>query len=227
MNDLVNLFFSVPFYFWVLIAGFIVLIATITMKLKDLEPIRKQAEPISKIPEKMETIKEDVNNLKTSVSNLKTSVSNLDTRVGNLEEDIKDLPDKILEKIDILKVIKNQSPIALNDRGKELSQAIDASAIASKYKDKLARENKTKNSYHIQQSCFNYAANEILKDLEEDPKTYEHIAEIAFENGLQMGALMQIIGLVLRDQVLDAVKQSTENISQDNIKPSDTITKKP
>ena len=100
------------------------------------------------------------------------------------------------------------SPMSLNNRGKELSKEMDAARIASKYKAKLVDKARDEDGgpYQIQESCFDCAAKEILKDLEEkDKETFRHLTDIAYNEGVQIEIIMRIVGLVLRDQVLQAI----------------------
>ena len=100
------------------------------------------------------------------------------------------------------------SPMSLNDRGRELSKEMGAAEIASKYRAKLVDKARDEDGgpYQIQESCFDCAAKEILKDLEEkDKKTFRHLTDIAYKEGVQIEILMRIVGLVLRDQVLQAI----------------------
>ena len=229
----------------------------ILLHMKDLEPVRKKAQEISNMPEHIKAVEKDigavqtsvdvlkgeVSSLDTRVSSLDTRVSSLDTRVSSLENEVASseervitavlkaidtIPEKIVEKYAAHPFTQSKSPISLNDKGEKLAKDMNASDIASKYKERLTLEAKAENKgpYQIQQSCFNFASNEILKDLEEkEPATYDHLANVAYNTGVQLGVLMHILGLVLRDQVLEAVGQPSTDSDQ-NIKTSDMISKK-
>ncbi|MCY4304137.1 MAG: hypothetical protein OXC62_05060 [Aestuariivita sp.] len=104
------------------------------------------------------------------------------------------------------------SPMSLNDRGRELSKEMGAAEIASKYRAKLVDKARGEDGgpYQIQENCLDCAANEILSDLKEkDKRTFRHLTDIAYNEGVQVEILMRIVGLVLRDQVLQAVNQSS------------------
>ena len=209
--ELINL---VPTPIWWILAGlaiggilrFIYIYIQDHLKMKDLEPVRKNAKSISETPEEIKSIGNRVGTLETKVSFFE---SNILTALGNITREIKALSGQ--------KFMKAESPISLNSKGIELSEKMDAYRIANKYKEKLLNKAKkeNRNPYQIQQSCFDFATNKILEDLEEkDKKTFDHLTNIAYNEGVRVEALMQIIGLVLRDQVLKALSQSSMDIDK-------------
>ena len=217
------------------IGTFIYKILTIDWRMMDLEPIRKTANEISKMPDEIKSIGNRVGTLERTTDSvgyrmgtLEKTTENVVNRVGSLEKTTATLErtTAILERTtaSVSKQITGlsgrqyteaSSPMSLNNRGKELSKEMDAAKIASRYRTKLVDKAKDENGgpYQIQENCFDCAADEILKDLKEkDKKTYRHLTDIAYNEGVQIEVLMRIVGLVLRDQVLQAIDQSAKGI---------------
>ena len=156
---------------------------TLDLRMKDLEPIRKNAQAIAETPEKVES--------------LSRKVDHIYAKIDKLPEDI----------------FRHSSPLSLSEYGQKLSDKIDASAIASKYKRQLISVVKEQNMrpYQIQQSCFDFSKKEILSDLKEnDEEQYNQLTDVAFNEGVEVEVLMKITGLVLRDQVLEAFNEASE-----------------
>ena len=163
---------------------------TLDLRMKDLEPIRKNAQAIAETPEKVES-------LSKTVESLSKTVDHIYAKIDKLPEDI----------------FRHSSPLSLSEYGQKLSDKIDASAIASKYKRQLISVVKEQNMrpYQIQQSCFDFSKKEILSDLKEnDEEQYNKLTDVAFNEGVEVEVLMKITGLVLRDQVLEAFNEASE-----------------
>ena len=177
---------------------------TLDLRMKDLEPIRKNAQAIAETPEKVERLSKTVESLSKTVGGLSKTVGGLSITVGHIHAKIDKLPEDIF---------RHSSPLSLSEYGQKLSDKIDASAIASKYKRQLISVVKEQNMrpYQIQQSCFDFSKKEILSDLKEnDEEQYNKLTDVAFNEGVEVEVLMKITGLVLRDQVLEAFNEASE-----------------
>ena len=155
---------------------------------------------------------------KTTIENRLDNLNQrLDDKFSEVMGYIKDIKATINQMPNKVNFIRGSSPLSLNQRGKELYEKINAPAIADKYTDELIKRAKERNmnTYQIQQDCFNFAFNEILKRLERDDKEqYDQLSDVAYNEGVQLEDLMQILGVILRDRVLEAVNKShkeTEN----------------
>ena len=220
------------------IGTFIYKILTIDWRMMDLEPIRKSANEISKIPDDIKSIGNRVGSLETTTAVLEKTTEFVVDKVAALEKTtaaLEKTTEIVVNKVDALEkttaILENtttsiskqvlglsgqryteaSSPMSLNDRGRELSKEMGAAEIASKYRAKLVDKARDEDGgpYQIQENCFDCAANEILSDLKEkDKRTFRHLTDIAYNEGVQVEILMRIVGLVLRDQVLQAVNQS-------------------
>ena len=175
---------------------------------------------------KVATLEKTTEDVVNKVATLEKTTEDVVNKVATLERTTESVVNKvaILERTTAIvsrqiagiggqQYTEASSPMSLNNRGKELSKEMDAARIASKYKEKLVDKAKDENGgpYQIQESCFDYAANEILQDLEEkDKQTFRHLTDIAYNEGVQVEILMRIVGLVLRDQVLQAIDQPSK-----------------
>ena len=196
---------------------------TLDLRMKDLEPIRKNAQAIAETPEKVErlsktVVSKTVESLSKTVGGLSRTMESLSKTVGGLSKTVGGLSitvGHIHAKIDKLPedIFRHSSPLSLSEYGQKLSDKIDASAIASKYKRQLISVVKEQNMrpYQIQQSCFDFSKKEILSDLKEnDEEQYNQLTDVAFNEGVEVEVLMKITGLVLRDQVLEAFNEASE-----------------
>ena len=212
----------------------------IEMKMDDLEPIRKNATAIAELPEKVENLRLDVEEIRSDIKGIHSDIEGIHSDIEGIHSDIEGIRSDIkgihsdigvmnsnitsmCTKMDILfqrieklpsNVFQSDSPLSLSDYGQGLSDKINAHAIAAKYKERLismAREQNMR-PYQIQQCCFEYASKEILKDLEKnDKERYYLLTDAAFNEGVEIEKLLQITGLVLRDQVLETFNGSNTN----------------
>ncbi len=175
------------------------------------------------VVDRVATLEKTTATLEKTTATLERTTEHVVNRVGNLEKTTAILErttasvSKQIAGLSGQQYTEASSPMSLNTRGKELSKEMDAARIASRYRAKLVDKAKDENGgpYQIQESCFDCAADEILKDLEEkDKKTYRHLTDIAYNEGVQVEVLMRIVGLVLRDQVLQAIDQPSKDIDE-------------
>ena len=209
MEAVLNLFSSNPvamILFFIAAIGWIFVRPewgfTTRSKLKDLEPVRQDAKRIAKTPDTVGEIQNEMGKISTELDNLSTTMNAF--LIGMMISQSKPS-------------VKHDGPISLNEYGIALSQKMDASSIADQYIQKLIDEAKEQhmNAYQIQQSCFNFSANEILENLEKDDKEqFDRLANLAYDEGIIIEALMQIVGFVLRDQVLQAIGKSHKEIDE-------------
>ncbi len=177
---------------FVILFGIIAWFVTANSKLKDLEDIRKNAQGLLKGLKSIEEIREKINVL----------IGRVDT-----------LSDEVIASRGKA-IYQSDSPVSLSEYGESLSKKIDVKFITDKYEKQLTKKAKKRemNAYQIQQSCFDFAQNQIPKDLEKNYKEqYDKLANVAFNEGIQIRDLMRVLGLILRDQVLKACDISVSN----------------
>ena len=92
----------------------------------------------------------------------------------------------------------SQSPLALNDFGRELSQAFGARAWAETHADDVREKVAGKPAYDIQQFCFGYVTENILN--EDDLKRAK---EITYNQGTILSNVLRVLAYELRDCLLE------------------------
>ena len=91
----------------------------------------------------------------------------------------------------------SESPIRLTDLGERISNSIDAKYWAIKKAQELVDKTKDMDSFEIQDFSFNYA-----KALDPDEALLEKMREAAFESGIDLSGVKNVLGVVLRDEFL-------------------------
>ena len=103
---------------------------------------------------------------------------------------------------------KSVSPRTLTDYGAKLSQQIDAPSLAARYAPSLRDKIGSMNAWQIQELCFNHAENEIMNDLQQhDIDRYTQITMCACREGIDLSRVMRVVGIVMRDQLLQQTGQ--------------------
>ena len=91
----------------------------------------------------------------------------------------------------------SESPIRLTDLGERISNSIDAKCWARNKAKELVDKTKNMDSFEIQDLSFNYA-----KELDPDGALLEKMREAAFESGIDLSGVKNVLGVVLRDELL-------------------------
>lgn len=100
--------------------------------------------------------------------------------------------------------VEANSPISLNDTGKEVAKEISAESMFQKYKDKWSDsvdETNPKNAYDIQQSSFDVVRAELFDSLMDDDLA--KLKDVAFKHGVLVEHFTSIFGVYLRDYILE------------------------
>ncbi|MDE2927392.1 MAG: hypothetical protein OXT71_13430 [Acidobacteriota bacterium] len=89
------------------------------------------------------------------------------------------------------------SPMTLTSHGKEAARSIDASSWAKGEVEKHRAEVAGKSDYRIQEYCIRYCLFEYTPS-----ESYLAVLEkCAFEMGVQMDGILQVLAIVLRDEL--------------------------
>ena len=99
------------------------------------------------------------------------------------------------------------SPIMLTDLGERISQAVNAAEWAAAEAENLALETKGKDSLEIQEIAFDFAQNKF----EPSAEMLKIMRACAFENGIDLSGVREVLGVELRDVLLGrhGVRQHT------------------
>ena len=110
--------------------------------------------------------------------------------------------------IDLLKkflgepTLQTTSPISLTEKGVSIASTIDSHDIARKHLETINNSiKKDANPYEIQEACFTFAQNDLLKLLDE--AKVDKIQAEAFEQGMELKEILKIIAVVIRDKILN------------------------
>ncbi len=142
-------------------------------------------------------------NVENRLSNVENGLSNIEKVVEKLSKQVDALYNVIMEKYG-RSVDQSSSPVTLSDYGKDIASRIDVEKIVSVYADKLHRETKNMNAYQIQEHCFDFCNNKLVQDLEKKNKEFfEKLYEVAFADGVDIEKIMRVVGIELRDRVLE------------------------
>ena len=142
-------------------------------------------------------------NVENKLSNVENGLSNIEKVVEKLSKKVDALYNIIMEKYG-RSVDQASSPVTLSDYGKDIAGRIDVEKIVSVYADKLHRETKNMNAYQIQEHCFDFCNNKLVKDLEKKNKEFfEKLSEVAFADGVDIEKITRVVGIKLRDRVLE------------------------
>lgn len=154
--------------------------------------------------------------------------SRIDTIVGGLGDKFKSIDDKFksidseFEKINTLlsdifslvrgnRVDETNSPVRLNDYGRELSEKLNISEFIQVDLKNL-KINKTMNPYQIQEACFDYAQAKLINDISPDAR--EKLEQLAYDEGVEIQKVLRVLGIELRDAKLKELGVNTSNIDQ-------------
>lgn len=101
------------------------------------------------------------------------------------------------------------SPINLTDTGKKILDELAFGSIISTLVPIILRRSKSREPYEIEQVCLYYALEEF-EDLllATDREKYEHLTRVAYNHGIAKESVLRIIGIALREKVLQDIKES-------------------
>ena len=101
-------------------------------------------------------------------------------------------------------VISASSPLNLTDLGKEISKNIGAEEILAKHWQRLEEivlETEPPTTYHLQRECLNAVERHLEPLLSQ--QELEAVAAEAFKRGLPLSNVLGIIGILLRDKLIE------------------------
>ncbi len=115
-------------------------------------------------------------------------------------EGLKETLDKIYTKIMSGSTITNSGPMSLTELGQEISGNVNAKVLANKY-IKTLKEGSTSNdnlsAFVIQTESIDFATNELMDNFSSEEKSL--VQNEAFQQGLDIKKILEIIGIELRD----------------------------
>ncbi len=145
-----------------------------------------------------------VDSNQTFLSNsLKTLEENLTKFMEEMREDVKKIFHALPQD-----TTKMSSPITLTDLGKQIAEEIKAKEVVEDRAETFISRASDMPPYEIQEMCFKYAEDELIND----PNIREEyqfpldvrVKTSAYKHGLEVSQVLKVIGVLLRDKVLEA-----------------------
>ena len=164
----------------------------------------------SRLTTKVGSLEAQFKEIKSEFENIKDEFRNIKTELRN----VKDLLNTILQRLPDANpeaVARTESPIRLNDLGSEISERVAAKSIIDKVLSDVPVKSGM-NEYQIQQTCFKYANLELMKNVSEAEK--DRMEKMAYEKGLDVGSVLYVLGIELRDAVFKKFGKSPPQTGQ-------------
>lgn len=112
-------------------------------------------------------------------------------------KEIRDKLDEIFERLPP-RPVSTSSPLRLTKLGEEISRTLNLSSWADRTAADLRDRIDDKSAYEIQEFCFSYMRDEFKPDPEQDAQ----IKDCAFENGIDIQGVLDVLAIELRDRLL-------------------------
>lgn len=120
-----------------------------------------------------------------------------------LDEDVKPVLRRVNERVTILwsrRVATGQSPLALNEHGKNILEYSGVKEIIEKHRGRLlefVRSREPRNAYRVQEY-----SKEAVFELRDDPEILSQLEEGAYQTGEDVDTVLLVGALYLRNQIL-------------------------
>ena len=124
--------------------------------------------------------------------------------IGEVRVDIK----KIFERLPST-AIASDSPIRLTDLGKKISKHINATDWAMSEAEKLFERSEGMDSFEIQNLSFEHA-----KNYEPTDELLKNMREAAFDSGINLDGVKEVLGVELRDCLLAKYGKAHESLDK-------------
>ncbi|MCY4613541.1 MAG: hypothetical protein OXB94_07985 [Nitrospira sp.] len=117
---------------------------------------------------------------------------------------------------ELLRIVKNEpapaktsSPILLTEIGLQMARDIEADKICEFYARLLYGTVRDMNSYEVQEFCRRYAQKDLMAELKgRDPDSATKLELYAYNKGKRLFEILEILAIILRDKLLERIKQS-------------------
>ena len=118
-------------------------------------------------------------------------------------QELKDSNSRIYYRL-FSEIESKRSPIHLTDKGKNISEQLDAVAWVERVASMVHDQVKGKDAYQIQSFSFDYMSDKNQYTDEE----HRLIRHVAFENGLYEDEVHRVLALELRDKLISTMSES-------------------
>ncbi|MYF63583.1 MAG: hypothetical protein F4183_03700 [Rhodothermaceae bacterium] len=130
------------------------------------------------------------------IGHVNSDRQNLKTLMKRMEKKLDEILSLVRQRSN---TVKDGSPLCLNDKGEKVWKDLDASEWIERFFDDTKNLVRDKDAYQIQQFTTEYVTSD-KHYLEEELKL---IREIAYENGLSDFDVRLVLGIKLRDKLLE------------------------
>lgn len=96
-------------------------------------------------------------------------------------------------------LLESESPLRLNEKGRELSNELDAAEWAKRTAGQVKDDVEGKEAYDIQEFSFKFA----IKDVNYTNSELGSMRRVAYQNGVFEGDVKMVFAIELRDRLLD------------------------
>ena len=138
----------------------------------------------------------DRKNFKEFMVEIKNQMMNVHNQVTNVQNQMNVLVEKF-DKVESRSLIESDSPLQLTELGQKISEEVGAEQWAENEFPALLEKAEGKDPFEIQTMSFNHVGNSDLSE-----EMLSKMRSSAFENGLELGGIRRVLGIVLRDYIL-------------------------
>ena len=135
----------------------------------------------------------------------------VDNDRNNFKEFMKEVRSDIKEILSRLpaKPTSSASPIRLTELGERISKKIDAKSWAKTVAQEMAGETEGKDSLKIQEESFKKA-----KNFKPNETLLKNMRDSAFQEGIDLDGIRDVLGVELRDQLLAIHGKTKESLAK-------------
>ena len=130
------------------------------------------------------------------------SVNSDRSRFGEFMKEVRDDIKEILSRLPS-KVTDTGSPIRLTELGEQIAKDIRAEEWAALLYESLIPKVQGKTAYEVQELCLDYATSELKLSAAET----RLVEQSAYENGVSVRSVRRVLGITLRDKILENQKE--------------------
>ena len=123
----------------------------------------------------------------------------VETRLSGIQKKV----DRILERFRQQpqpQFIRLSSPLSLTEVGSKVAETIDAYNWAKNMASELREKTSGMSPYEVQEYCTRYC----LFEYTPDEPYLNTLRQCAYENGVPLDGVLQVLGVVLRDEILQS-----------------------
>ena len=173
--------------------------------------------------EDIDRVTRSLNDMQQSIGSMQQSIGSMQQSIDNISHYLKIEVQPFLAEVKPLlrdlthtraELHKKRSPLKLTDKGQSISDRLNAKSIARKHIAQVeSKIKKGDTAYHIQEMCFNFAADDLPGLLNDEE--HKQLQEIAYDYGIVIEAVIhRVVGIEMRDLVLNKCAKSVSRTNK-------------